>query len=269
MSSAIAQHQKSSIREKVKEKLLTSEGSLRLPRFLSNEPAAPARYSGIPISSSYGANSGPKEQWYFPPDPPSPLQPARRKAKKRVTRSRDRNENVLMSTVTDRSDGEMEELSTRLNGILSPRLQPVPDNYFPLSTPLFAAVERDGDVVHKPLIIHDLRSRVHSRVLEVDMEVHSGKLYDLIQTIPQIWLAAPKIKESFIPLLRENGQTAQEKAPMPNELRLIEGFLNHLPEIHIIAPKRIQRKTQAEMSFKRNLYLGADVGLPTLHLIAC
>src|SRR5271154_2269676 len=90
--------EKTSLRERVKEKFSSSSssisGSIKLPKFLSNEPASPARYSGTPISPGYisqrkeesTSTLGGKEQWYFPPDPPIQQNKLERH---RLTRSRD------------------------------------------------------------------------------------------------------------------------------------------------------------------------------------
>ena len=74
----------------MKGKLISSGSSIRLPKFLSNEPAAPARYDGTPILSGYvlpeefsivqneaSSSSRVKEHWYIPPDdePPPPPPP--------------------------------------------------------------------------------------------------------------------------------------------------------------------------------------------------
>jgi hypothetical protein len=117
----------------------------------------------------------------------------------------------------------------------------------------------DEPINYKPLGVHDLRNE--RKLLYADVQLHSGLLYSLIQTIPAVWLQTPKIKESFIPLLRQDKSTAQQKAPTPTELRLIiDGFLAHLPDVHIISAKPSNRPST---DFKRSLTLSSDV-LPPL-----
>ena len=235
--------QKSSLRERVKGKLLSPGSSIRLPKFLSHEPAAPARYYGTPICSGYVSpqeisipqnvvptSSRAKEQWYIPPDePPPPPRPARR-----VTRSRDR-EPTLLSPRPHNSS----KISMQLNGLLSPRVSSEP--HFSTIPPIQPTGEVEEPPTTKSLVVHDLRDENR---LCANAEIDDGLLYNLIQTIPETWLATPRIKESFIPLLRPDQATAVQQAPLPTELRLIDGFLGHLPELHIIPEKRTPPKPE-------------------------
>jgi len=98
----------------------------------------------------------------------------------------------------------------------------------------------------------------------IDTEVRSGLLFDLIQTIPAIWLTMPKIRESFIPLLRTDHASIESKAPTPAELRLVDGFLEQLPDIHIVHSSWSTRR-DSTVSFKRNLNLSAEVSTTRLY----
>jgi len=264
MSAATAQRPKqTSLRDRVKDKLLSPSTSLRLPKFLSNEPASPARYTGTAISPGYvsplrngSVSSGEKEQWYFPPDPPSSPKPKR--TKQRASRSRGSEPNVAAPQT---QHAATQQYSEGLHALLSPRIAASsPRDHYP-----FGVAELEEEPLnYKPLGVHDLRNE--KKLLYGDVKLHSGLLYNLIQTIPAVWLTTPKIKESFIPLLRVDKATAQQRAPTPTELRLIDGFLTHVPDIHIIAAKRIHRKPskQPPSNFKRALTLSSDV--PTPHL---
>ena len=257
--------QKSSLRERVKDKLLSSGSSIRLPKFLSHEPAAPARYDGTPILSGYvsplevsipgngmSTSSRMKEKWYIPPDePPHPPPP---RPERRVTRSRD-GEPILLSPRPRNSS----KISIQLNGLLSPRVTPSSETYFstvPHTQPVGSVKEPSNS---KSLVVYDLRNE--KRLSYGDMEMHDGLLYNLIQTIPETWLTTPEIKESFIPLLRPDQSTTPQQAPLPTELRLIDGFLGHLPELHIIPEKRIPRKhaNNSHTEYKKCLNLSSEV----------
>jgi hypothetical protein len=266
MSTVTAQPPKStSLRDRVKDKLLSPSTSLRLPKFMSNEPASPARYTGTAISPGYvsplrngSVSSGEKEQWYFPPDPPpSPKQT--KHVKRRITRSRDSDPNI---SAAPRAPVSTQQYSEQVSALLSPRIASSPQNHYPLVPSTVNELD-DEPINYKPLGVHDLRNE--RKLLYADVQLHSGLLYSLIQTIPAVWLQTPKIKESFIPLLRQDKSTAQQKAPTPTELRLIDGFLAHLPDVHIISAKRIPRKPSNRTStdFKRTLTLSSDV-LPPL-----
>jgi hypothetical protein len=254
MSTASVQREKSSF-ERAKDKLLSSS-ALRLPKFLTNEPAAPARYCGKPISPGYvSRHSGEKEQWYVPPDSP-PVQKKGKKSAKGAPRSR-ASEPVISTPYQSRQNNR--QYSEQLNGLLSPRVSSAAAENYDFPAPTHSADSPDEASGYKPLVIRDLRHE--NRTLQVDDQVHSGLLYDLIQTISTTWLPCPKIKESFIPLLRPDQTPIQEKAPTPAELRLIEGFLGHLPELQIITAKRIPRRPPNNTStdFKRCLNLTSDV----------
>ena len=268
--STTTHRQKSSLREKVKDKL-TRGSSIRLPKFLSNEPAAPARYDGTPICSGYvppheisipqhgaSTSSRVKEQWYIPPDqpprprpPPPPPRPARR-----VTRSRD-SEPILLSPRPHNSS----KISMQLNGLLSPRISSSAETYFSTAPPSQPVGSVEEPPNSKSLVVRDLRNEKRSS--SADVKMHDGLLYDLIQTIPATWLTTPKIKESFIPLLRPDQSTTIQQAPLPTELRLIDGFLGHLPELHIIPEKRISRKSASDAhgEYKKWLNLSSEVFL--------
>jgi hypothetical protein len=113
------------------------------------------------------------------------------------------------------------------------------------------------------LVIRDQRPRVNGD--SIHSEPCSRVLQDLIQKIPSTWLTTPRIKEAFIPLLRNNENTLAEKAPTPTELRLIDGFLQHLPELHIVQQKRVKRKqptNPAAQEYKRSLLLNSHVQFP-------
>jgi len=242
MSSTSLEPTKStSLRDKVKDRLSLQGTSFRIPKFLSNEPASPARYKGKPISPGYNSASRDivKEQWYFPPEPPSPKA---QRTVKRSTRSRDSEPTVSHGRSSQQSE-ELSQSTQTPRASLSSYDQPFHD------PSLDSQVRR--------LVVHDFRNE--QRILYADVEIRSGLLYDLIQTIPSVWLCTPKIKEAFIPLLRSDGSTVKEKSPTPNELRLIEGFLLHLPDIHIISAKRIPRKRPSTMEYKRNLCLSTEV----------
>jgi hypothetical protein len=68
----------------------------------------------------------------------------------------------------------------------------------------------------------------------------------------------PTIKEAFIPLLRGDQEITQMRSPTPNELRLIEGFLGHLPDVHVIHKKRFNRISKTWDS-KSHLFLSTEV----------
>ena len=267
MSAATAQRPKStSLRERVKDKLLTPSTSLRLPKFMSNEPASPARYTGTPISPGYvsplrngSLSSGEQEQWYFPPDLPSPPKPKRQA--KRISRSCGSEPNIP----SPREELATKEYSEQIAALLSPRIASSPEDHYPLVPRKIEELDDDYPN-YKPLGVHDLRNE--KKLLYADVQLRSGLLYDLIQTIPAVWLTTPQIKESFIPLLRDDKATTQRKAPTPTELRLIEGFLGHLPDVHIIASKRRPRKLSNPTSdFKRTLSLSSDVTNPHISLV--
>ena len=268
MSAVTAHRPKTtSLRERVKDKLLSPSTSLRLPKFITNEPASPARYTGTAISPGYvsphrngSLSSGEKEQWYFPPDLPSTPKP--KLQGKRKTRSRDSDP----TGASPRTELARIEYPEQTSPIRSPRIASSPQDHYPVIPSKVEELDEDPPN-YKPLGIHDLRNE--KRLLYADVQLHSGLLYDLIQTIPAVWLTTPKIKESFIPLLRDDKCTAQDKAPTPTELRLIDGFLGHLPDVHIIAAKRIPRKPTASNSdFKRTLSLSPEVpSLPEVSLI--
>ena len=252
MATLNVEHQKSSLRERVRDKLLSPASSIRLPRFLTNEPALPARYCGKPISTARRPSEE-KEEWYSPPDAPPAPSPEVKKSKKRVTRSRD----GASSSGRRQKQHPQSRASQQVTRELLTRGHSSPEYHFPMTPPVNTT---DDDSTYQPLVIHDLRQQA-LRLCEIDREIHSGKLYDLIQTLPAIWLPTPKIKESFIPLLRPDQSTAQQKSPTPSELRIIDGFLGHLPDVHLIPAKRIHRKSVnvPNLDFKRTLNLDADV----------
>src|SRR5579859_201169 len=71
---------KTSLRDRVKDKFLSPNSSIRLPKFMTNEPASPAKYDGVPISPGYitpldAVSSRKREEWYVPP--PAPMSPPR------------------------------------------------------------------------------------------------------------------------------------------------------------------------------------------------
>jgi hypothetical protein len=242
---------KSSLRDKVKDRLSLSGTSFRIPRFLTNEPASPARYKGKPISPAYNLSSreSGKEQWYFPPEPPKQTlqRPKVQSTVKRVPRSRDSAPAISPLYPSPETELSMQHTQT-------PRAVSLSTEYFPFPTAY------SGDSPFRKLVVQDFRNE--KRILYADVEIHSGMLYDLIQSIPAVWLQTPVIKEAFIPLLRSDGLTVKEKSPTPNELRLIDGFLLHLPDVHIISAKRIPRKRPSTMEYKRNLSLSTEVPIP-------
>jgi hypothetical protein len=94
---------------------------------------------------------------------------------------------------------------------------------------------------------YDLQSGL--RVWHAEMQ--SERVLEVLQTVASTWLPHPRIKESFIALLRTDGKTVRERAATPTELRLIEVFLDNLPSVHILprgAPAR-----------ERNLNLSGEV----------
>src|SRR5579862_2579553 len=240
-----------SFRDKVKEKLLIPGRSIKLPRFLTNEPGAPARYSGKRISAPRHLfpSSGSEEQWYVPPDPPTP----NRRRLRRETRSRD-----SAPVISPYSWKEGDDYFVRSTEYLdSPRASSSPERSYAIeaSSPRVVSNEEQDS---KALRRYDFRNE--KRIVYSDMEVHSGLVYDLIKTIPSVWLTNPKVKEAFIPLLRIDQITTRDRAPTPTELRLIEGFFNHVPDVHIIQQKRIQRKpSQSDQDYKKDLKLSSDV----------
>jgi hypothetical protein len=216
---------------------------------------------GKPISPGFvapwevpqdGSASSDKERWYFPPDEPPPKP---KRSERRVTRSRDAEPPPLLSP----SPQNHSRISTQLNGLLAPRVSSSPENHYSLVPPDDSADTLHERPEYNPLVIHDLR--IENRLIYSDVELRTGSLYDLIQSIPATWLAAPKLKESFIPLLRPDSSTTEQKAPTPMELRLVDGFISHLPEIHIIPQKRIPRKpiNGALAEYKRTLNLSSEV----------
>src|SRR5271156_2502750 len=128
MSATTTQRQKptsASLRDRVKDKLLSPSTSLRLPKFMSGEPASPARYTGTAISPGYvsplrnaSVSSGEKEQWYFPPDPPSPPKQTKH-VKRRITRSRDSDTNI---SAAPRALLPTQQYSEQVSALLSPRI---------------------------------------------------------------------------------------------------------------------------------------------------
>ena len=243
MSSVTVESQKSSLRDRFKDKLSLSTTSIRLPRFLSGEPASPARYQGKP----FWTPAEPSEQWYFPPDSPPKQEP-----KQEETKSRPRPVTNVLSPQPTRKFR-----SSQLDGLLSPRIQTSRQVAFanpPVQPMIPATVVRDS------LIIRDQRTNARHGDL-VNGEPCSRVLQDLIQQVPSAWLTTPKIREAFIPLLRNNEKTLAERAPTPKELRLIDGFLEHLPELHIVQQKRVKRKyaTSAAQEYKRSLLLNSEV----------
>ena len=238
----------SSLRDRVKDRLSISGTSFRRPKFLTNEPASPARYKGKPISSGYdkSARDGGKEQWYFPPETPS-LKPQR--TVRRSVRSRD--------SALAGSGHSSQRLSTDLiQRAPTPRAS---------SSAYHLLSEVSLEQLSRRLVLRDFRNE--KRIMDSDVEIRSGMLYDLIHTIPSVWLCTPKIKEAFIPLLRSDGTTTREKSPTPTELRLIDGFLQHLPDIHIVPTRRIPRKRPSTLEYKRNLNLSSEV-LPLSLVVA-
>jgi hypothetical protein len=241
MSSLSVEPPKSSLRDrfKFKDKLSLSSSSIRLPRFLSGEPASPARYQGKP----FWTPSPPKEQWYFPP-----TTPPKQEAKHTELPARKLSENVLSPKP------RREFRSSNLDGLLSPRIQESPQVFFTKTIePMTPTIQRNS------LVIRDQRPKVNGD--SIHGEPCSRVLQDLIQKIPSTWLTTPRIKEAFIPLLRNNENTISEKAPTPRELRLIDGFLSHLPELHIVPQKRVKRKqaTHQAQEYKRSLLLNSQV----------
>jgi len=243
MSSVTVESQKSSLRDRFKDKLSLSTTSIRLPRFLSGDPPSPARYQGKP----FWTPAEPKEQWYFPPETPP-----KQETKQEETRLRPRPVTNVLSPQPKR-----EFRSSQLDGLLSPRIPASRQVVFPKNTvePMTPAT-----VIGNSLTIRDHRTKPH-RGDSINGEPCSRVLQDLIQKIPSTWLTTPTIKEAFIPLLRNNKNTIAEKAPTPRELRLIDGFLEHLPELHIVQQKRVKRKqpTNAAQEYKRSLLLNSEV----------
>ena len=247
----------SSFRDRVKEKLLTPSGTIRLPRFLTNEPAAPARYPGKRLSSTprkEPISPVEREQWYVPPEPPTPNETTRRKSKA----SRARNSAPVASPFSwvEGDDYFQQDVAV----IDLPRASSSPEaNYAVAPKPPIQAFPSMRNTNSSNLRIYDLRQE--RRFVSPDSELFSGKLYDLIQTIPSVWLASPKIKEAFIPLLRVDQMTTKDRPPEPRELRLIEGFLNHLPDVHIIPETQISRNPyhSTHIDYKRYLNLSVDV----------
>jgi len=109
-------------------------------------------------------------------------------------------------------------------------------------------------LVFRPLVVHDLRGE--SPLLFTDPQVRSELLNDLIQTIPAIWLTAPRIRNSFIPLLRPD-QGTEDKVPTPRELQLIDNLLNNLPELRIVSDNTAHR--EAEDTGEKSLVISSDV----------
>src|SRR5262245_51727197 len=192
----------SSLRERVKDKLLTPGGSFRyLARILSNEPALPARYPGKRISIACPPTLPEREKWYFPPE--VVVSP------RRVGRT-GRTKDVPSSSPSQQSE---EEYSRERP--VEPRTLSSPPHHFSVGQYPVDSGEQ------KSLRVYDLRSENKGSYTDVAMELHSGLLYDLIQNFSSIWLTNPKIKESFIPLLRPSRATTRETPPAPGELRLV------------------------------------------------
>lgn len=243
------QASKSSLRDRVKDRLSLSGTSFRIPKFLTNEPASPARYKGKPISPGYilSSRESVKEQWYFPPEPPKQKTQS---TAKRVARSRE-----SAPAISPPYPSPQTKLLTPNKE--TPRAVSSSAEYFPFPVP------SPSEPIFRKLGVQDFRNE--KRILYADVEIHSGMLYDLLQTIPAVWLQTPKIKEAFIPLLRSDGSIVKEKSPTPNELSLIEGYLLHLPDVHIISAKRIPRKRPSTMEYKRNLSLSSEVTNPNMY----
>ena len=150
--------------------------------------------------------------------------------------------------------------------MLSPRISPSSERRFPNVPPSEPVGAVEESPVAKSLVVHDLRNETH---LGADVDMHNGLLYNLIQTIPETWLTTPRVKESFIPLLRPDQSTTLQQAPSPSELRLVDGFLGHLPELHIISEMRIPRKPalSAHAEYKKYLNLGSEVSSTFITLI--
>jgi hypothetical protein len=110
----------------------------------------------------------------------------------------------------------------------------------------------------KFLRVYDFRQEP---ILSTDLEIFFGPTYDLIQTVPAVWLSSSKIREAFIPLLRGDRITTKDRPPTASELRLIEGFLNHIPEVHILPEDHVSRSLtrSSSLDYKRNLNLSSAV----------
>ena len=248
-----------SLRDRVKDKLLTPSGSIRLPRFLTNEPAAPARYPRKPLGTSKSNSIVEKEQWYVPPAPPTP---ERRARKKEVYHQRDSDP---VRTPFSWVEGSEYFLRPEDEEQISPRPSSSPERCFPEYSPSFHQPEQEDDS-GKLLRVYDLRNQ--SPNVHANLELHAGFLFDLIQTIPSVWLTNSRIQDSFTSLLRSDQVTTTERRTTVSEWRIIEGFLQHLPDVHILPQSRIRRKSaQASQDYKRNLNLSSEV--PThLHILA-
>lgn len=240
-----------SLRDRVKDKLLTPGGSIRLPRFLTNEPAAPARYPRKQLGTSKSNSIIEKEQWYVPPAPPTP---ERRVRKKAVNHQRDSDP---VRTPFSWVEGSEYFPRPEDDEQVSPRPSSSPERYFPAYSPSFhQPTQEDG--AGKLLRVYDLRNE--SPNVHANLELRAGFLFDLIQTIPSVWLTNSRIQDSFTPLLRSDQVTAKERRTTVTERPIIEGFLQHLPDVHILPQSRIRRKSaQTTQDYKRNLNLSSEV----------
>ena len=226
--------------------------SLRLSRFLGNSPAPPARYSGIDISP-------PKEQWYLPPSPPKPQRPLKKTngqkipTRKPVRAQRDSLPEVVSPSIRVEDGSEQLSLPEQRQTMI--RAHSTPDHnvwrHSMYAEQLASFETYQTPVMSNVFTIYDTTRN------PVDNVVRSGLLFDLIQTIPAVWLTMPKIRESFIPLLRTDHASIEMKAPAPTELRLVDGFLEQLPDIHIVRSSWSTRRDSL-VGFKRNLSLSAE-----------
>ena len=237
--------------------------SIRLPRFLSNAPAPPARYSGIDISPGYEKKE-PKELWYFPPTPPKPQKPLKKAnrqkmpSRKPVRTQRDSLPSVVSPSIRVENGPPEEPIAEQRQAMIRAHSSP---DYNGWRRSMYAEQLASFDSYMTQQTSHEFT--IYDTTLNpIENEVRSGPLYDLIQTIPAIWLTTPQIRESFIPLLRTDHASIETRAPTPAELRLVDGFLDQLPEIHIVLPWSTQRNSS--IGFKRNLDLSTDVTFPLL-----
>jgi hypothetical protein len=248
-----------SLRERAKDKLSFAGSLFSLPKSWLHDPAPPARYTGIPISPGYvslrkalmaAENS---EKWYTPPGTPKPIPPRR---ERHMTRSRHSESSILSPRPQNQSAA-----SVQRSRLFSPRPRSALDHQSVISQPI-SEVRPTESPVQRPFGFRELINESTNASTEViaahsEVAARSGLLHELVQRFFEVWLKTPKITESFIPLLRHDQCTAQEQPPTADESLLVDGFLEHLPEIYIVDRNRRQINTSTD--YKTTLDLDSDV----------
>ena len=239
-------------RKQVKDKLSLSGSLFNRPKSWLHEPEPPARYTGTPISPGYIAlkkalmAAESNEKWYNPPDTSKSMS---RRRERHITRSR----HSESSIISPRPRYQVSS-SVQRSGVLSPRAASALGHQSVTSRPI-SGVGPPKSPVQRPFSFHAFGNE--NADVSTDLTTHSGLLHELLQTFFETWLKMPKIKESFIPLLRSDQCTAQEQPPTPDELGIINEFLQYLPEIYIVDRNPRQRNTATE--YKNTLNLDSNV----------